>query len=161
MEKDITNEIALKNSIFRIGSVYSVDGREIRIKVDKRKNASHLLFRGELIKNVSVGSYLKIAKGYISIIGKVEGEHISEDFKTNTKYNKEENKIDLSDENYPFNKTLEDWIGYKIDKRTKFDLTISSGLALLGAQKTKKEKPKADFNEKQFFRTFKPKTWHL
>lgn len=63
--------------------------------------------------------------------------------------------------NMYFNKTLEDWIGYKIDKRTKFDLTISSGLALLGAQKTKKEKPKADFNEKQFFRTFKPKTWHL
>ena len=60
-----------------------------------------------------------------------------------------------------FNRTLEDWIGYKIDKRTKFDLTISSGLALLGAQKTKKEKPKSDFNEKQFFRTFKPKTWHL
>ena len=63
--------------------------------------------------------------------------------------------------NMYFNKTLEDWIGYKIDKRTKFDLTISSGLALLGAQKTKKEKPKSDFNEKQFFRTFKPKTWHL
>jgi DNA helicase HerA-like ATPase len=94
MEKDITSEIALKNSIFRIGSVYSVDGREVRIKVDKRKNASHLLFRGELIKNVSVGSYLKIAKGFISIIGKVEGEYISEDSKTNYKYNKEENKID-------------------------------------------------------------------
>ena len=62
--------------------------------------------------------------------------------------------------NMYFNRTLEDWIGYKIDKRTKFDLTISSGLALLAAQKTKKEKPKADFNEKQFFRTFKPKAWH-
>jgi hypothetical protein len=38
-----------------------------------------------------------------------------------------------------FNRTLEDWIGYKIDKRTKFDLTISSGLALLAAQKEKRE----------------------
>jgi hypothetical protein len=60
-----------------------------------------------------------------------------------------------------FNRTLEDWIGYKIDKRTKFDLTISSGLALLAAQKEKKEKPKSDFSDKKFFRTHKPKAWHL
>ena len=53
-----------------------------------------------------------------------------------------------------FNDTLEDWIGFKIDKRTKFDLTISAGLALLAAQKTK-PKPKSDFTEKQFFRTYK------
>ena len=61
-----------------------------------------------------------------------------------------------------FNRTLEDWIGYKIDKRTKFDLTISSGLALLASQKAKKkEKPRADFNDKKFFRTYKPKAWHF
>jgi len=53
-----------------------------------------------------------------------------------------------------FNKTLEDWIGYKIDKRTKFDLTISSGLALLAAQKSKK-KIKSDFTERKFFRRYK------
>jgi hypothetical protein len=52
-----------------------------------------------------------------------------------------------------FNKTLEDWIGYKIDNRTKFDLTISSGLALLGAQKAKPKKV-SNFNEKQFFRRY-------
>ncbi len=56
--------------------------------------------------------------------------------------------------NMYFNKTLEDWIGFKIDKRTKFDLTISSGLALLAAQKSK-EKPKSDFKEKTFFRRYK------
>jgi hypothetical protein len=56
--------------------------------------------------------------------------------------------------NMYFNKTLEDWIGFKIDKRTKFDLTISSGLALLAAQKTK-EKPRVDFTEKSFFRRYK------
>ena len=61
--------------------------------------------------------------------------------------------------NMYFNKTLEDWIGYKITKRTKFDLTISSGLALLGAQK-EKQKPKSDFTEKKFFRRYKPKQWH-
>jgi hypothetical protein len=59
-----------------------------------------------------------------------------------------------------FNRTLEDWIGYKIEKRTKFDLTISSGLALLGAQKVKKDRPPADFSDKEFFRRYKPKAWH-
>ena len=54
-----------------------------------------------------------------------------------------------------FDRTLEDWIGYKIDNRTKYDLTISSGLALLGAQKFKQEKKKSDFNGKQFFRKYK------
>jgi len=52
-----------------------------------------------------------------------------------------------------FNSTMEDWIGFKIDKRTKFDLTISSGLALLAAQKSK-AKPKADFTERKFFRKY-------
>jgi len=63
--------------------------------------------------------------------------------------------------NMYFNRTLEDWIAYKIDKRTKFDLTISSGLALLGAQKAKKEKVVSSFSDKKFFRTHKPKAWHF
>ena len=53
-----------------------------------------------------------------------------------------------------FNRTLEDWIGFKIDKRTKFDLTISSGLALLATQKPK-EKERSNFKEKVFFRRYK------
>ena len=52
-----------------------------------------------------------------------------------------------------FNKTLEDWIGFKIDKRTKFDLTISAGMALLAAQKTKPKK-KSDFKSKKFYRRY-------
>ena len=51
-----------------------------------------------------------------------------------------------------FDRTLEDWIGYKIDNRTKYDLTISSGLALLGAQKTKTIKKQSEFKNKKFFR---------
>ena len=54
-----------------------------------------------------------------------------------------------------FDRTLEDWIGYKIDNRTKYDLTISSGLALLGAQKTTVKKKKSQFNDKKFFRRYK------
>jgi hypothetical protein len=55
-----------------------------------------------------------------------------------------------------FNDTLEDWIGFKINDRTKFDLTISSGLALLGAQKSKPKKEAVNFDEKKFFRRYKP-----
>ena len=49
-------------------------------------------------------------------------------------------------------RTLEDWINFKVDDRTKFDLSISSGLALLAAQGHKPPKPKSDFTEKKFFR---------
>ena len=58
--------------------------------------------------------------------------------------------------NMYFNDTLEDWIGFKIDNRTKFDLTISSGLCLLAAQKVKSKKVVSNFSEKQFFRRYKP-----
>ena len=51
------------------------------------------------------------------------------------------------------NKTLEDWISFKIDKRTKYDLTISSGLALLAAQKSK-PKRKKNFENTKFLRRY-------
>lgn len=54
-----------------------------------------------------------------------------------------------------FNRTLEDWIGFNIDDRTKFDMTISAGLALLGSQKAVKEVKKSDMSEKVFLRRYK------
>ena len=59
-----------------------------------------------------------------------------------------------------FDRTLEDWIGYKISNRTKYDLTISSGLALLAAQKVKQERKTSNFEGKRFVRKVKPKEWH-
>ena len=53
-----------------------------------------------------------------------------------------------------FNRTMEDWIGYDINNRTRFDLTISSGLALLAAQKVKPKRV-SSFDEKVFFRRYK------
>ena len=50
------------------------------------------------------------------------------------------------------NRTLEDWINFRIDNRTQYDLTISSGLALLAAQRVKKKKVKTDNANKTFFR---------
>lgn len=81
----MTEQGFLKDSIFRIGEIYAVNGREITIKVDKNKNLSHILYQGKLIKNVSVGSYLKIKKGFVRLVAIVEGEllkenHINEDY---------------------------------------------------------------------------------
>ena len=89
--------LIVKDSIFRIGKVVSVEGRSVRVKVDKMKNSSHLLYNGELVKNVSVGSYIKIIKGFVKIIGKVEGEYIIEDIKfMNKEYASEKDKISRS-----------------------------------------------------------------
>lgn len=92
-QKSNTSETLLKESIFIIGTVSSVEGRKVKVKVKKDKNLSHLSYRGTTIKNVSVGSYIKITKGFIEIIGKVEGEYIKEETVYNKEYNKEELKI--------------------------------------------------------------------
>ena len=66
-------------AVLNIGKVISIKGRYIDVLVDKTKNSSHLLFNGEIIKNVSVGSYVKITKGFEELIGKIDGEFIVED----------------------------------------------------------------------------------
>lgn len=63
-------------SLFKIGNVFSVKGRKVQIKVDNNRNLSVIFFRGDIIKNISVNSYIKIAKGFLRIIGKIEGEYI-------------------------------------------------------------------------------------
>lgn len=92
LNKDIGEAIA-KESIFIVGKVLSVDGRIVKVRVNKNKNLSHIVYRGEAVKNVSVGSYIKIVKGFIEIIGKVEGEFITEEKYYNKNYGKEETKI--------------------------------------------------------------------
>lgn len=87
-------EIIIEDSIFRIGKVISVDGRIIKVSVDKAKNSSHLMYKADLIKNVSVGSYIKIIKGFTIIIGKVEGEFTFEDKIVSSKeYRSDKEKI--------------------------------------------------------------------
>ena len=78
-------EKSIHDSIFRVGVVSSVDGRVIKIKMDRNKNSSHIIYKGSLIKNVSVGSYVKILKGFMPIIGKVESEFIYENNAANNK----------------------------------------------------------------------------
>lgn len=86
-------DMILKDSIFIIGTVSSVEGRRVKIQVKKDKNLSHLSYKGKIIKNVSVGSYIKITKGFIEIIGKVEGEYITKEKVYNHEYGKEDLKI--------------------------------------------------------------------
>lgn len=69
----------MKESVLRIGIVTSVRGRNVEISIDKSKNTPHLLYNGDLIRNVSVGSYIKINKGFERIIGVIESEFITED----------------------------------------------------------------------------------
>ena len=88
MEKELTKE-----SVFIIGKVFSVDGRIVKIKVNKNKNTSHIVFKGRSVKNISVGSFVKIIKGFVEIIGKVEGEFITEEKSFNPEYKREETKI--------------------------------------------------------------------
>lgn len=71
------DDYLLKKSIFRIGEVSSVDGREVSVRVDQEKNRSHILYRGELLSNVSVGGYVKLIKGFNGLIGKIERESMS------------------------------------------------------------------------------------
>ncbi|WP_052206974.1 ATP-binding protein [Sinomonas humi] len=56
-----------------------MEGRQVRVSVDKLKNNSHLLFQGGIVRNVAVGGYLKIVKGFSELIAKVDGEVIEED----------------------------------------------------------------------------------
>jgi DNA helicase HerA-like ATPase len=90
----MNNEHILKDSIFKIGEVISVDGRKVKVSVNKMKNSSHTMYKGELLKNISVGSYIKIIKGFTKIIGKVEGEFVDVDKNyIERDYKKESDKI--------------------------------------------------------------------
>jgi uncharacterized protein len=67
-----------RDAILRVGAVSEVSGRIVTIKVDKNKNLSDIFIDGEILKNVAVNSFIEIRKGFLSIIGKVDGEKIEE-----------------------------------------------------------------------------------
>ena len=68
-----------RDAVLRVGEVSGVDGRRISILVDKNKNLSDMFLDGDLLKNISVGGFVEIRKGFLSLIGRVEGERIEED----------------------------------------------------------------------------------
>jgi len=85
----IEEEAIDQEAVFRVGRVVSVDGRRVRVKVDKLKNGSHLLYDGGLVRNVAVASYVKIVKGFVELIAKVDGELVEEDRGASSLYRRE------------------------------------------------------------------------
>ncbi|HIH3220258.1 TPA: ATP-binding protein [Escherichia coli] len=75
MSKHFSDEEA----VLRVGEVCEVSGRVVSILVDKNKNLSDLFYQGKVLKNVSVGSFIEIKKGFMSLIGKVEAERVIEE----------------------------------------------------------------------------------
>ena len=69
-----------QDAVLRIGEVAGVDGRRIYVLVDRNKNLSDMFFDGDILRNISVNSYVEIRKGFLSLIGRVEGEKIEEDY---------------------------------------------------------------------------------
>ncbi|MGE0060964.1 MAG: hypothetical protein AB7T86_02685 [Xanthobacteraceae bacterium] len=68
-----------KEAVLRVGQVSAVTGRRIFISVDTDKNLSELFFDGDVLRNIAVGSYIDIRKGFLSLIGKVDGENANAD----------------------------------------------------------------------------------
>lgn len=63
-----------KEAVLRVGEVSGVTGRRILVTVDTDKNLSELFYDGDLLRNIAVGSYVDIRKGFVSLIGKVDGK---------------------------------------------------------------------------------------
>lgn len=101
----------LKEAVLRIGEVSGIDGRKVYIIVDKNKNSSDLLFDGKIIKNISVGSYIEIKKGFLSIIGKVDGEKLEKEILHQK--SKSTNRYEIIDKNKrTLTISLSGYIGY-------------------------------------------------
>lgn len=67
------------DAVFSIGKIISVEGRRASVSVNKLKNSSHLLYKGKVVRNVAVGSFVKIAKSFEELIAVVDSESIQED----------------------------------------------------------------------------------
>ncbi|MEM9375078.1 MAG: DUF87 domain-containing protein [Pseudomonadota bacterium] len=70
----------LEQAVLRVGEVTAVEGRSILVTVDRDKNLSELFFEGDILRNTAVGSYIEIQKGFLGLIGKVDGETAQQPF---------------------------------------------------------------------------------
>lgn len=61
-----------------IGEVCEVHGKVVTAGVYSDKNTEYLNYNGSIIKNVGIGSFVLIRKGFNNIIGKVDGEYTKE-----------------------------------------------------------------------------------
>jgi len=68
----------IQDAVLRVGEVCAVEGRKVYILVDRNKNLTDLFLDGDILKNISVNSFVEVRKGFLSLIGRVEGEKIEE-----------------------------------------------------------------------------------
>lgn len=66
------------NSFLKIGEVNEVQGKTIKAIVYSNRNTEYLNYNGSVLKNIGIGSFVLIRKGFSNIIGKVEGEYTKE-----------------------------------------------------------------------------------
>lgn len=69
----------MNDGILRIGEIVEVRGQKVRSIVYKDKNSLYINYKGSIVKNICVGGFVKIKNGFDSIIGKIEGEYITQD----------------------------------------------------------------------------------
>lgn len=61
-----------------VGEVSEVHGARLKVRIYADANEAHTFFRGEVVRGVSVGGYLKIPCGYDNVIGIIEGDYQQE-----------------------------------------------------------------------------------
>lgn len=77
----------------KIGEVCEVQGKTVKAGIYSNKNTEYLNYNGSVVKNVGIGSFVLIRKGFNNIIGKVEGEYIKENLNNEKIYSSMGNSI--------------------------------------------------------------------
>ncbi len=70
----------------KVGEVCEVQGKTVKAGIYSEKNTEYLNYNGSVIKNVGIGSFVLIRKGFNNIIGKVEGEYTKENVGSDSTY---------------------------------------------------------------------------
>ena len=70
-----------KKAFSKIGEVIEVEGKRAVVKVSKDKSLTNLFFNGEIYRNVGLGSYIKIEKDFLFIVGKISKEYLKENIR--------------------------------------------------------------------------------
>lgn len=82
----------------KIGRVYEIKGRNVIIKVENHIGKTNLFHNGEIYRNISIGSLIKIEKDFMVILGKIEREYLRENtrFENNKSVTKEDRFLEVT-----------------------------------------------------------------
>ena len=81
------------SNYLKIGEVCEVQGKNVKAGIYSDKNTEYLNYNGSVIKNVGIGSFILIRKGFNNIIGKVDGEYTRENTSIENNYYPKGNSI--------------------------------------------------------------------